>query len=55
MRKLLSTPMFSPFFSVSAFAHEGHSLAGMHWHAGDVVGVLAFGALIGMVIWHLRR
>ena len=22
---------------------------------GDVVGVLAFGALIGMVIWHLRR
>ena len=29
-----------------AFAHEGHGLAGMHWHAGDVVGVLAFGALV---------
>ena len=55
MRKLLATPMFSPFASSSAIAYEGHGLIGMHWHAGDVVGVLAFGALIGMVIWHLRR
>ena len=54
MRKPLASLMLSPFVS-NAMAHDGHGLAGLHWHIADVVGFVVFAALIGMVIWHLKK
>jgi hypothetical protein len=36
------------------FAHDGHGLTGAHWHATDVLGFIAVGALIGVAIWFSR-
>ena len=39
-----------------AAAHEGHGLAGAHWHASDLFGLaLALAAGVGMVWWRGRR
>ncbi len=34
-----------------AFAHEGHGLAGSHWHSTDVLGFVAVGCLAAVAIW----
>ena len=40
----------------SALAHEGHGLPGMaHWHATDVLGFVAIGAVLAAVIWFSGR
>lgn len=41
--------------SQAALAHGGHGASGMHWHATDVLGFVTIGALVAMVIWHLRK
>ena len=40
---LLATP--------AAWAHEGHGLAGAHWHASDAFGLLLVGGLAALVFW----
>jgi hypothetical protein len=55
MRKPIASFMFSPFLTSAALAHDGHGLLGAHWHVADVVGFVVFAALIGMVIWHVRK
>jgi GAF domain-containing protein len=40
--------------SGSAFAHDGHGLKGMHWHATDVWGFVALAALVAAAIWLSR-
>jgi hypothetical protein len=43
---LLATP--------AAWAHEGHGLAGSHWHASDVFGLLLVGGIAALVYWFSR-
>jgi hypothetical protein len=38
-----------------AVAHEGHGQSGMHWHAGDLLALLAMGAAIGLWLWQRGR
>jgi len=39
-----------------AFAHEGHGLPGAaHWHATDVLGFVAVGAIAVALIWFKGR
>ncbi len=37
-----------------AFAHDGHGLKGIHWHATDVWGFIALAALVATAIWLSR-
>jgi hypothetical protein len=37
-----------------ALAHEGHGLAGAHWHATDAWGLLVLGGLVALAIWLSR-
>jgi hypothetical protein len=36
-------------------AHDGHGLAGSHWHATDVWGLLALAAVLAAAAWFQRR
>jgi len=38
-----------------AFAGDGQDLVPRHLHAKDIVGLISFGALGGMLFWHLRK
>jgi hypothetical protein len=35
----------------ASFAHDGHGLAGSHWHATDVWGFAAAGLMLAIAIW----
>lgn len=37
--------------AAAVFAHEGHGLAGTHWHATDTFGLLLVGGLAALAIW----
>jgi hypothetical protein len=39
----------------TAFAHDGHGLAGTHWHATDVWGFVVVGGLAAAAIWVARK
>ncbi len=39
----------------TAFAHDGHGLAGSHWHSTDVLGFVALGCLAALAVWLSRR
>ncbi len=39
----------------AVFAHDGHGLGGTHWHATDVWGFVAVGALSALAIWISRK
>ena len=34
-----------------ALAHDGHGLAGSHWHVTDAWGFVALGLSLGAAIW----
>ncbi|WP_280154662.1 hypothetical protein [Piscinibacter sp. XHJ-5] len=36
-------------------AHEGHGLTGAHWHATDLWGFVALGAVAALAVWLRRR
>jgi predicted alpha/beta hydrolase len=36
-------------------AHEGHGLAGHHWHASDTLGYVLLALALGVVLWAARR
>jgi hypothetical protein len=38
-----------------ALAHDGHGLAGTHWHASDVWGFVLIAALVGLAWWSSRK
>lgn len=38
-----------------AFAAESQGLMPLHLHLRDFVGLVSFGALGGMLFWHLRK
>ena len=37
-----------------AMAHDGHGLAGSHWHATDTVGLLLVAGAAAVALWHSR-
>ncbi len=39
----------------TVFAHDGHGLAGSHWHATDVWGFVVVGGLAAAAIWFSRK
>ena len=41
--------------ATAAFAHDGHGLAGIHWHATDTWGFVAVTAMIAVAIWLSRK
>ena len=40
---------------LAAFAHDGHGLAGPHWHATDAWGYLALGVAALAALWWRRK
>ena len=42
-------------WATAAFAHEGHGLPSVHWHATDVLGFVAVGGAIAAAIWLSRK
>lgn len=34
-----------------ALAHDGHGLAGAHWHATDTLGLIASAAAVALGLW----
>ena len=43
------------WLSTTALAHEGHGLAGPHWHATDTLGFVVLAAIVGVALWATRR
>jgi len=41
--------------STAVFAHEGHGLQGIHWHATDTWGFVAVAAMVAVAIWLSRK
>ena len=47
-----SVAIFALFARPAAlFAHDGHGLAGSHWHTTDAWGFAALGLAIAAAIW----
>ena len=38
----------------SAFAHDGHGMAGSHWHSTDAWGFVALGLFLALAVWLSR-
>ncbi len=54
--KLTLTPKSIATYAITAcagtaFGHEGHLMAGTHWHATDAWGFVALGAMVALAIW----
>lgn len=41
--------------ATSVFAHEGHGLAGSHWHASDTLGFVVVAVLAAAAVWLSRK
>ena len=41
--------------ATAVFAHNGHGLAGAHWHPTDALGFVAVAAMIAVAIWLSRK
>jgi hypothetical protein len=54
MKHALGT-LGAALMSNSALAHEGHGLAGSHWHATDPWGLIALAAVVAAALWAARR
>jgi len=40
-----------PTWATATFVHDGHAMAGSHWHATDVWGFMAMAAVLALGIW----
>ena len=40
--------------ATATYAHNGHGLAGTHWHATDVLGFVAAALAVGVAVWLSR-
>ena len=41
--------------ATAVFAHDGHGLTGVHWHASDAWGFVAVATTIAVAIWLSRK
>ena len=39
----------------AAFAHEGHGLKGIHWHATDAWGFVAVAGMSAVAVWLSKK
>jgi hypothetical protein len=53
--RALGTLIGAALMNSAAFAHEGHGLAGSHWHATDSWGVIALALIVAAALWAARR
>jgi hypothetical protein len=53
MRTVLASAAFLAAFN--AVAHEGHGQPEVHWHAGDLLALLAIGAVFAVWLWQRGR
>ena len=55
-RRLLQLPsaLLLSAWAAAASAHDGHGLAGSHWHATDTWGLLAVATLAALALWLSR-
>jgi hypothetical protein len=51
---LLPSALLLSVWSAAASAHDGHGLAGSHWHATDSAGLVAVAALAALALWLSR-
>ena len=49
------TALCTGLLALPAFAHEGHGLFGSHWHATDVLGFVAAGGAVALMLWFSGR
>jgi hypothetical protein len=40
--------------STAVFSHNGHGMAGSHWHATDAGSFVVLGAVVALAIWLSR-
>ncbi len=40
---------------LASWAHEGHGMAGPHWHATDAWGFVALGVVLATALWAGRK
>ena len=53
--KALALTLLTTLLGATAHAHEGHGLAGTHWHATDAFGFIAALAAVGALVWWRGR
>jgi len=41
--------------TTAVFAHEGHGLQGVHWHATDTLGFVVVAVMVAVAIWLSRK
>ncbi|WP_168708637.1 hypothetical protein [Hydrogenophaga sp. PAMC20947] len=41
--------------ALPALAHDGHGLLGSHWHPTDVLGFVAAGGAVALLVWFSGR
>jgi hypothetical protein len=41
--------------ATAVFAHDGHGLEGIHWHATDTWGFVAVATMVAVAIWISRK
>jgi hypothetical protein len=51
MTKILALSTSALLAGTSALAHDGHGLAGSHWHASDTLGLLLIAVLAAAAVW----
>ena len=39
----------------TVYAHDGHGLQGVHWHATDTGGFVAVAAMVAVAVWLSRK
>ena len=55
-KPLAPLSLLAPLLAASpSWAHEGHGLAGTHWHASDTLGLLLVGGVAALLVWLLGR
>ena len=57
MKQISRSPMLACLATCAtgAWAHEGHGLAGSHWHASDTLGFVVVALLAAAAVWLSRK
>jgi len=56
LRKIARTLITAPaLLATGVFAHDGHGLAGTHWHASDTLGFVVVAVLAVVAVWLSRK